>query len=635
MMKKKAVSIALALLMCLTLITIPAFAAATLSLDRTTYGQGDTIRVTYSGITAEMEDAQAWIGLAKAGAAAADYYGGGTWEYVKQGSGTVEITAPTESGSFEMRLYQGYDANDETLVKSASVPLTIGAVVPVYPVKADFDWSLLDFTPGNRTFTGTWETNYTTLTMIQKGNSVTGQYPAWDDGRIDGTVVDGVLYGYWYEEPAYAPPHDAGQIVFFMHEDGKGFTGWWRYGNSGGWDLWSTGDRNVYDNSSWADEEIWKADAYDLIPDTLKTQDLKKPITRAEFAAVSVRAYEAMSKKKATLAAKNPFKDTNDEDVLKAYNTGITTGMTADEFKPDALINREQAATMLTRVLKKALIEGWNIGADGNFTLQYEKPEPFADDKDISSWAKDSVYFMAANKIINGMGNNTFRPKNATSQQEIDGYANATREQALIIAARMTENLKDKPLDYTEGGAQTATTPEPTPEPSATPTPEQPTTTTPSENVNRDNSLVGTWAAAWQGASLYYEFRSDGTFSYLRHFGYHSTAASTQPYVYLTVGHWRYSNNIVYLTQQIFTNSDNYYATEERGLNTYKDWRKLDDESLRIEMYEADSTRSDWALRGRHFINLEMVNEDGYSPHFMFESLPTWDLFNSNLWLGK
>ena len=27
--------------------------------------------------------------------------------------------------------------------------------------------------------------------------------------------------------------------------------------------------------------------------------------------------------------------------------------------------------------MKKALIEGWNIGADGDFVLQYEKPAPF------------------------------------------------------------------------------------------------------------------------------------------------------------------------------------------------------------------------------------------------------------------
>ena len=54
---------------------------------------------------------------------------------------------------------------------------------------------------------------------------------------------------------------------------------------------------------------------------------------------------------------------------------------------------------------------------------------------------KDSVYFMAANAIINGMGNNLFCPRNVTTEQEALGYANATREQALLIAVRMVENL--------------------------------------------------------------------------------------------------------------------------------------------------------------------------------------------------
>ena len=50
---------------------------------------------------------------------------------------------------------------------------------------------------------------------------------------------------------------------------------------------------------------------------------------------------------------------------------------------------------------------------------------------EISEWAKDSVYFMAANKIINGVGGNKFAPQNTTIEEEVAGYANATREQAL------------------------------------------------------------------------------------------------------------------------------------------------------------------------------------------------------------
>lgn len=49
---------------------------------------------------------------------------------------------------------------------------------------------------------------------------------------------------------------------------------------------------------------------------------------------------------------------------------------------------------------------------------------------------------MVANDIIRGVGGNKFAPKNTTSAEEAAYYANATREQALIMATRMAENLK-------------------------------------------------------------------------------------------------------------------------------------------------------------------------------------------------
>jgi len=437
-MLKKITSLTLILVMVLTVFSFPVFAAATLSLDRTNYMVGETITITYSGVTAEQETAKSWVSVSKVGSAANSY---DSWEYVNQGSGTLELIAPNESGSYEARFYQGYEATEENLVKSASVPFTVDALAPIYPKKDDFDWSLVDFEIGSASFTGTYETNYTTLSMIQRGNSVTGQYPGWDDGRIDGAVVDNVLYGYWYEEPLYAPPHDAGQIVFVMQADGNAFTGWWRYGNSGSWTIWSTGSRNILNTSGWANEEISKADALGLIPDCLKGADLTKPINRAEFAAVSVKLYENLSDSSAVVAANNPFTDTTDPEVLKAYKVEITVGTSATTFSPNDLLNREQAATMLTRVYKAATISGWTYATDASYQLPYTKPASFADDANISDWARDSVYFMASKGVIAGTGNNNFSPRNTTDAEEASNYANATREQALAISVRVAENL--------------------------------------------------------------------------------------------------------------------------------------------------------------------------------------------------
>ncbi|NMA25597.1 MAG: carboxypeptidase regulatory-like domain-containing protein [Clostridiales bacterium] len=194
--------------------------------------------------------------------------------------------------------------------------------------------------------------------------------------------------------------------------------------------------------SEWATEELQKALELGLIPDALMGADMTKPINRAEFAAVCVKAYENLANTKAQPIANNPFTDCDDPEVLKAYNINVTDGTSHTTFSPNLLLNREQAATMLTRVYKKVTMEGWTLATDGEYKLDYTKPPVFADDDLISGWAKDSVYFMCANNIIKGVGGNKFAPKNTTSAEEAMYYANATREQAIIIAARLVENLK-------------------------------------------------------------------------------------------------------------------------------------------------------------------------------------------------
>lgn len=195
----------------------------------------------------------------------------------------------------------------------------------------------------------------------------------------------------------------------------------------------------TYKASDWAKEELKKAEEMDLIPEALLTEDLTGDITRAEFAAVSVKLYEKISGETAE-ESDNPFTDTDDEYVIKAYNLGITTGTSETEFSPENLLNREQAASMLTRVYKKVTLKDWSIDKDADFTLEYEQPEKFSDDELISDWAVDSVYFMASKGIIKGIGDNKFAPKNITEEEKASGYANASREQAIIMAVRMAES---------------------------------------------------------------------------------------------------------------------------------------------------------------------------------------------------
>lgn len=201
------------------------------------------------------------------------------------------------------------------------------------------------------------------------------------------------------------------------------------------------------DWSQWFEDETMKdpenqAIFNRLIPAELQNRDLTKSITRAEFCAVAVQLYEEMGGKKLNAATlDNPFTDTNSDTVKKAYALGITNGAGGTNFDPYTNISREQLATMLTRVYKSLNLPGWTLPTDPNFTLDYSGVTPFADDKDISGYAKDSVYFMVKNGVINGLTPTTFGPRNTTQAQEAIGYANATREQAIIMAVRMFRQL--------------------------------------------------------------------------------------------------------------------------------------------------------------------------------------------------
>ena len=192
---------------------------------------------------------------------------------------------------------------------------------------------------------------------------------------------------------------------------------------------------------TWSSPEMEEAYKENLIPDVLIGEDLTKSINRAEFAAVCVKVYENLAATQALPSVINPFTDCSDVEVLKAYNIGVVNGITPTTFVPYQLLNREQAATMLTRVFKRVTMPGWTLPTDGQFALKYEMPAIFRDDSEISGYAKDSVYFMVANGIINGMGDGTFHPRNITDRQTAEAYANATREQALAIALRMVKEL--------------------------------------------------------------------------------------------------------------------------------------------------------------------------------------------------
>lgn len=206
------------------------------------------------------------------------------------------------------------------------------------------------------------------------------------------------------------------------------------YDEESGWSEWFE-DEAMGDNIN---QEIFDS----LIPPELQNRDLTRDITRAEFCAVAVRLYEQMGGQQLDATVLDaPFADTSSDAVKKAYALGITNGVSATSFAPYTNISREQLATMLTRVYKALNLPGWTLATDDQYQLDYSGTKRFEDDKDISAYAKPSVYFMVKNEVIKGTSATTFSPRNVTPAQEAIGYANASREQALIMAVRMFQKL--------------------------------------------------------------------------------------------------------------------------------------------------------------------------------------------------
>ncbi|AOY75628.1 S-layer homology domain-containing protein [Clostridium formicaceticum] len=134
-------------------------------------------------------------------------------------------------------------------------------------------------------------------------------------------------------------------------------------------------------------------------------------ITRAEFATVLVKAFDLEMK------GDKVFDDTQNhwakDFVAAAQAHGIISGYDDTTFGANDLITREQMAVMIVKTAKLEAVAG-------NST--------FIDSSNISEWAVAAVEAAAANSIISGYQDQTFKPK-----------ANATRAEAVTVIVKALE----------------------------------------------------------------------------------------------------------------------------------------------------------------------------------------------------
>ena len=204
--------------------------------------------------------------------------------------------------------------------------------------------------------------------------------------------------------------------------------------------------------SNWAAEDIITAISMGYLDDdpdvfgyqpavtNLLGSDYTRAITRGQFAALAIRYYETLMSditgEDYTIAVNSGddvFADsTGDTNMAKAYNLGIVGGYNNADTRagvyvgPNDLITREQAATMLTRLMECLINDFDSVGRTG-WTVWYADSLPFTDT--ISDWALDGVRAVYGVGAMTGTTSTTFSPK-----------SNYTIEQSIVTIMRIDNN---------------------------------------------------------------------------------------------------------------------------------------------------------------------------------------------------
>ena len=171
--------------------------------------------------------------------------------------------------------------------------------------------------------------------------------------------------------------------------------------------------------SSWAKTEISAAQKAGLVPTLDNEPWWVDNISRLQFCQLAVRLAERATGKSLPAPA-DPFGDTNNTDVCKAYAAGIVKGITDTTFKPGGTITREQLATMLWRTVQYIQTQTGHVVMRPTLSLN-----GFTDAGSVSAWAIESVSTLSGWSILNGHADGRVAPKSP-----------CTVEQAVLLVYR-------------------------------------------------------------------------------------------------------------------------------------------------------------------------------------------------------
>lgn len=174
-----------------------------------------------------------------------------------------------------------------------------------------------------------------------------------------------------------------------------------------------------YNISDWSFKFVFDNYASNLIEEG-EFIDMTQNMTREEFVKPIVRLYE---KKYGTIKVTgNPFTDSSDIYVKKAFYAGLVSGVGNNMFAPKSVLTREQSATIASRIL--------NLEINGEVSeekLNYNKAnyKKYNDHYQIATWALKHVEYLKVKGIMVGYDN------------KFNGQDKLTREQGLTVISRI------------------------------------------------------------------------------------------------------------------------------------------------------------------------------------------------------
>lgn len=173
---------------------------------------------------------------------------------------------------------------------------------------------------------------------------------------------------------------------------------------------------NTLPTSAKQRDKIDIAISYGLVPQKMR-DNYTHNLTRAEFCTLAVALFESARGEEITGRIK--FNDTSDTNVEKIAYLGVVNGIGENNFAPDRLLDREQAAIMISRladVLSCTLQKGTKASGDN---------------ANVSPWAAEAVSKVRSNSIMEDIGESEFSPK-----------GKFTREQGIIAILQLFELMK-------------------------------------------------------------------------------------------------------------------------------------------------------------------------------------------------